>query len=202
MTLYLARHGQTEWNRDGRMQGRLGGPLTETGRAQAVDLAAAARALGVRRLLTSPLPRAVETARVVAAALGVDPVMRDELVETDFGECSGLTEAQIADRFPGLRAERERDKWSHRWPGGESYADMAERVRPLVEGGELRGADGTMVVAHQSLNRVLARALGPASRADVLAMAQPSTALLRFSAPGEIAHADTTELRWRPGLWR
>src|SRR6266581_7062816 len=108
--LYVARHGETEWNRDGRMQGRLGGPLTAKGRAQAEALAVAARALGVRRLIASPLPRALATAGVVAAALGVNPRTLDALVETDFGACSGLTEAEIAARFPELRAERERDK--------------------------------------------------------------------------------------------
>src|SRR6266702_4126451 len=113
------------------------------------------------------------------------------LVETDFGACSGLTEAEIAARFPELRAERERDKWHHRWPGGESYADMTARLEPALA--ELAGPD-TMIVAHQSMNRVVAHVLGRAGRADVLAMAQPSDVVLRLAGPGAIAHARTADL--------
>jgi probable phosphoglycerate mutase len=200
--MYLARHGETEWNRDGRMQGRLGGPLTDKGRAQAQALAAAAHSLGIKHLVCSPLARARETAGIVAAALGVQARVVEALVETDFGTCSGLTEAQIAKRYPELRAERERDKWHHRWPDGESYADLVERVRPVVA----EWADGSMIVAHQSLNRVLAHLLAPAAVADVLAMAQPSDVLLRFG-DGAPAHARLVaglggaKLEWLPGLY-
>jgi broad specificity phosphatase PhoE len=200
VTLYVARHGETEWNREGRMQGRLGGPLTERGRSQAVELAAAARALGIARLVSSPLPRALETARVVADAIGRAPVIVAELAETDFCRCSGLTEAQIAEQFPGLRVERERDKWRHRWPGGESYADVDLRLRSAVARRDLPGADDTLVIAHQCVNRVLIALLGPAANAEVLAMAQPSHVLLRLGG-GRVAHATAVELAWRAGLY-
>jgi probable phosphoglycerate mutase len=197
MTIWVARHGETEWNRDGRMQGRLGGPLTERGRAQARLLARAARGLGAVALLSSSLPRAMETARVVGDALALRPEPCDALVETDFGRCGGLTEAEVAAHFPGLRAMRERDKWTHRWPGGESYADLVARVRPVA----LALKEGTLVVAHQSMNRVLTHILGGVPVAAVLGMAQPSDVLLRFDEHG-VAHARIGEgpLEWLAGL--
>jgi probable phosphoglycerate mutase len=197
MTIWIARHGETEWNRDGRMQGRLGGPLTERGRAQARLLARAARGLGATALVTSSLPRAVETARVVGDALNLVPATCDAFVETDFGRCGGLTEAEIAAHFPGLRAARERDKWTHRWPGGESYADMVARVRPVA----LALKEGSLVVAHQSMNRVLTHILGGVPVASVLAMVQPSDVVLRFDESG-VAWARVTEgeMQWVPGV--
>ncbi|HWE28765.1 MAG TPA: histidine phosphatase family protein [Polyangia bacterium] len=198
MIWYLARHGETEWNRDGRMQGRLGGPLTERGYAQARLLGQTARALGVRHIIASPLPRALETAQIVGAAAGIVPVTLEALMETDFGQCGGMREVDIEARFPGLRAAREQDKWNHRWPDGESYADMAARIAPLRE----QLAPGTLVIAHQSINRVITHELGPASIADVLKMAQPSDVMLRFG-DGEIAHGQIggDAIAWQPGLY-
>jgi broad specificity phosphatase PhoE len=197
----LARHGETEWNRDGRMQGRHGGKLTEKGVAQAHVLGRAARKLGVHRVVTSTLARAVETARIVADAAGCAFHACDALVETNFGECSGLTEAEIDAGFPRLRAERAKDKWRHRWPGGESYADMAERV--WQAGPLIREAD-TLVVAHQSMNRVIAHIFAPAAVADVLRMAQPSDVLLGLDGSGSARHAQlvaSDALDWHGGLY-
>src|SRR5262249_43208676 len=176
MRFFLARHRETEWARAGRMRGRHGGKLTDKGIAQAHALGGAARRLGVARVVTSALDRAVETARIVADAAGCPLLACDALVETDFGACAGLTEAEIAARFPDLRAERERDKWRHRWPGGESYADMAERV--WQAGPLIREADA-LVVAHQSMNRVLAHLFAPPAGAGVLRLAQPPDLPLR-----------------------
>lgn len=199
-TWYLARHGETEWNRDGRMQGRLGGPLTEKGYAQARLLGQTAKAMGVTHIVASPLPRALETAQIVGAAAGVAPVTSEALMETDFGQCSGLREVDIEARFPGLRQERERDKWHHRWPGGESYADMAARLETLVRGEIVR--PGCLVIAHQSINRVITQLMGPASIGDVLKMAQPSDVMLRLG-DGTVAHGqiDGQVVAWQPGLY-
>ena len=164
----------------------MGAPLTERGWAQARALAAAAVKLEVTRIVTSPLERALVSATQVGAAIGLVPIVCDALMETDFGLCGGLTEADIEQRFPGLLQQRERGKWNHRWPGGESYADMVDRVRPSLEliGSEPR----TMIVAHQSVNRVITHLLGGLSCDAVLAMAQPSDVVLAFDS-GTVLHA-------------
>ncbi|MFO7178453.1 MAG: histidine phosphatase family protein [Pseudomonadota bacterium] len=205
MTVYVARHGETEWNRAGRMQGRLGAPLAERGHAQARALARFAQRVGVQRVIASPLARALDTARYTVEALACPLARCDALMELDFGDCTGLTEADIAERYPTLRPERERDKWRHRWPGGESYADAFERIARAFDGGELPGEPGTLIVAHQALNRVLSRRLAGAPESAVLAMAQPSTVVLRFEH-GAVSHAripedDGEPIVWEPGLY-
>lgn len=191
--IYVARHGETHWNVEGRMQGRMGGELTSRGRAQADALADFAERIGVKRLLASSLNRAVATASVVGERLGLPVVRVDDLVEIDFGACSGLRETEIDSRFPGLREARTLDKWNHRWPDGESYADALVRVRRFCARGALdltgAAAEPTLVIGHQSVNRVLSLALSGARAEDVLAMAQPSDVILRFAGGAHVAHA-------------
>ncbi len=96
----LVRHGQSEWNAQGRWQGQADPPLTDAGRAQA---RAVARAIGgVDAIFSSDLRRAAETAQIVSDALGVGPVIVDPaLRERDAGAWSGLTRDEIRERFPG-----------------------------------------------------------------------------------------------------
>lgn len=127
--LVLLRHGQTELSVERRYSGRGDAPLTPLGADQA---AAAARRIGARgaitAVVTSPLARACATAEASAAALGVPVAVDDDLIETDFGAWEGLTFREAAARDPGLHA---------RWlgdpavppPGGESFLQVAERVR-------------------------------------------------------------------------
>lgn len=96
----LVRHGQSEWNAVGRWQGQADPPLSDLGRAQA---RAAAHSLGaLDAVFASDLQRATETAAIIAAALGLGPVMVDpDLRERDAGEWSGLTRDEIHERYPG-----------------------------------------------------------------------------------------------------
>jgi probable phosphoglycerate mutase len=181
MTVYLARHGETDWNRQGKMQGRLGASLNELGRAQAIALARVARELEVTGIISSPLPRALETARLVSAETKLEIVVCDALMEVDFGECSGLTEAEIAARHPQLKAERLANKWHHCWPKGESYADAAARLARSIAAGALPGKPGTLLIAHQSVNRALSHLLSGYAPGEMLQMSQRSDVLLRFS---------------------
>lgn len=159
MTLYLVRHGETEWNLAQRRQGRADSLLTERGVEQAHS---AGRALchelgpasGVR-LVSSPIGRALGTARVIAAELGLDEssVERDELLaECDLGDWTGLTSAEVEARDPGALARRERDKWSFRIPGGESYVDVAARARRWLGTCDIRP---TIAVTHEMIGRTL-----------------------------------------------
>ena len=101
MLLALIRHGQTDWNLDGRMQGRTDIPLNEIGREQA--LAATSALAGERwdAVVSSPLGRARETAEIIAATLGVPlGTSYDELVEQDFGAAEGTLVADLDVRWP------------------------------------------------------------------------------------------------------
>ena len=126
-TILLARHGQTDWNRERRWQGLADPPLNEVGREQARALARSLDGVAIDAVYASDLRRATETAEIVAARLEL-PVQTDPgLREIDVGEWSGLTTAEIEGRFPEAFAHHNAggDGWEH----GETHAEMSERCR-------------------------------------------------------------------------
>jgi broad specificity phosphatase PhoE len=152
-TILLARHGETDWNREGRFQGHADPPLNATGRAQAAELAAELEAVGLAAVYSSPLRRALETAQAVAAEHGLDPVAVDALREVDVGSWQGLTRVEIETQFPEQFA-----RWldyDQGWEDGESYEGMGRRaVAALLE----------LAVAHED-ERILAVTHGGPIRA-------------------------------------
>jgi broad specificity phosphatase PhoE len=143
-TILLARHGETDWNREGRFQGWADPPLNRTGLDQAVELSVRLMADELAAVYSSPLRRAFETAEVVAASHGLEPVRVDALREVDVGSWSGLTRPEIEQRFPEQCA-----RWldyGQGWEDGETYDAMAERVVAALL--ELAAAnDGTRILA-------------------------------------------------------
>jgi broad specificity phosphatase PhoE len=121
-TILLARHGETDWNREGRWQGWADPPLNETGRGQARTLAEQLRETPFDAVYASDLKRAHETAVILAEPHGVPVVADPALREIDIGSWSGLTRAEIDERFPN--GER---------PDGETREQHAERVLAAVE---------------------------------------------------------------------
>ena len=123
-TILLARHGETDWNRERRFQGHADPPLNRTGRAQAVDLSVTLMAEELAAIYSSPLRRALETAEVVAASHGLEAVPVRALREVDVGSWSGLTRAEVEERFPAQFA-----RWldyGEGWEDGESYDQMGD----------------------------------------------------------------------------
>ena len=120
-TLLLARHGETDWNREGRWQGWADPPLNDTGRSQARRLAEELQAIPFDAVYSSDLRRAHETAEILAAPHRVPVVADRGLREIDIGSWSGLTRAEITERFPdGSR------------PDGETHEEHGARVREAV----------------------------------------------------------------------
>ena len=145
----LLRHGQTALSVQRRYSGRGNPPLTELGRAQAD---AAARYLGDRddvvAVISSPLQRALITADAAARALGLEVTVDDDLIETDFGDWEGLTFGEAAERDPELHLRWLRDT-SLPPPGGESFDDVAVRVRRARDRIVAEYGDATvLVVSH------------------------------------------------------
>ena len=100
-TLLLLRHGETEWNLSGRWQGQAADtPLTDLGREQARIVAGRLRAYPIRAIYSSDLLRAFETAQIVGQRLGLAPIAEPALRESDIGAWTGLTWADITERFP------------------------------------------------------------------------------------------------------
>lgn len=150
----LLRHGQSEWNADGRWQGQADPALTELGRLQAQH---ASRALGaVDAIVASDLQRATDTAVIISEALGIGPVLVDpDLRERHAGEWQGLTRIEIDERWPGYLDDRRRPAgWE---PDDELLARATAalvRIAELVPGGE------AIAVTHGGLVYVLEGSFG------------------------------------------
>lgn len=140
--LLVIRHGQSEWNADGRWQGQENPPLTDLGREQARKAAAAVGA--VDAIYSSPLQRAFETASIIAESIGVGPVVAAPgIMERNAGEWQGLTHAQIEEAYPGYLEARKRP------PSWEPDDQVEQRVFAALD--EIADAhdDGlVLVVAH------------------------------------------------------
>src|SRR5205085_7242130 len=125
-TIFLVRHGETEWNRARRYQGWRDSPLTEEGRAQAEALGRLLSRLPEARsaaLVASPLGRARHTAEIIRECLGRTEPLRfdDRLRELSFGSWDGFTRADIAALMPGAFDDERRDEWYFATPDGETY---------------------------------------------------------------------------------
>jgi len=160
LTLYFARHGQTQANVAGRFQGHTSDtPLTPKGIQQAHDLAAILkRAVPEPQALSyvsSPLHRAQRTMEMVRGDLGlpVDGFHTDpRIIEIDLGAWDGLTHAEAKARFPEAYKAREADKWDVNVPGGgENYKSVAVRLESFI--GDL--TTDTFAVSHGAATRIL-----------------------------------------------
>ncbi len=130
--LVLLRHGQTDYNVAGRMQGHFDSMLTRTGVEQAAVVAPEIAALVPDRLISSDLRRAVDTADVVGTACGRPVKLDARLRETHLGEWQGRTVDEIEDAWPGAIATWRSDPgWAP--PGGESRIEVVRRSMPVVE---------------------------------------------------------------------
>jgi broad specificity phosphatase PhoE len=160
--IHLARHGQTAYNAEGRFQGHLPVPLDETGLTQAHALAEVVAGIEVRTLVCSPLLRARETAGVVAARIGLTPEEDARFTETDTGDWTGRSFAEIRAEDPEGFARFERSDPTFRYPGGESFAEQSDRVQAGLA--DLRAQPSVLpalVVCHRGVIRLaLAVALG------------------------------------------
>jgi glucosyl-3-phosphoglycerate phosphatase len=153
--LILLRHGQTDYNVAGRMQGHLDSVLTTVGHEQAAAAAPVLAALGPDRVVSSDLQRAVDTAEVVGTACGLAVKFDARLRETHLGEWQGCTVPEIDLDYPGAIATWRSDPtWAP--PGGESRVDVVARSRPVVdeldaEFGDSGGSSTVLLVAHGGL---------------------------------------------------
>jgi broad specificity phosphatase PhoE len=177
-TIYYIRHGETEWNAIGRLQGTQDVPLNANGEKQAGGagailaelLAHKGREASSMAFVSSPLGRARTTMELVRGALrlpasgyAIDPRLR----EIGYGQWEGSTLDEACRADPGLFARRQADKWMVAAPGGESYADVQARVSEWYA----QVTKDTVAVAHGGTARTLMLALGfetPQSAADLL----------------------------------
>jgi uncharacterized phosphatase len=152
-SLYLVRHGETDWNAQRRIQGSTDIPLNQVGRDQA---ASTGRLLARRQwdgVWSSPLSRAVETAQIISRAVGVRDVGTiDAIVERNYGEAEGLDWTEIDRLFPGDKPV----------PGRETHESVAARVIPaLLDLAGAHRAESLIVVTHGGVIRSVLNSVQP-----------------------------------------
>jgi broad specificity phosphatase PhoE len=144
--VWLVRHAETEWSRSGRHTGRTDVPLTDAGRERARELGAKLAGRDFAVVLTSPLERARETARLAVAG---DPCeVREDLLEWDYGDYEGITTAKIREERPDWYL------WRDGVPNGETADEVMARCDRVIE--EILAVDGDVAVfAHGHVLRAL-----------------------------------------------
>ena len=156
-TIILVRHGQTEWNRVERFRGRYEVPLNETGLAQAEKAAARISARWKPVVIyASPLGRAMETASAIAHACKLIVQPCDGLVDIDYGEWQGLTPAEARLRWPKLVADWYEHPEMVQIPGGESLAQVRQRIITMLKDVcRLHANKEIVLVGHTVVNRLI-----------------------------------------------
>jgi uncharacterized phosphatase len=152
-TLYLVRHGETDWNKARRIQGSTDIPLNATGRGQAATTGALLARREWDAIVASPLSRAFETASIIAGEVGLpEPQSFETLVERRYGEAEGLNYQQVDERFPG-----DTDV-----PGRETRDEVTARVIPtLLEIAARHPGASVIVVSHGGVIRSVLNSIDP-----------------------------------------
>lgn len=185
--IFLVRHGETTWNRIGRHQGQTESVLTLNGMRQAQGvgrrLAREINDWDSVNIFCSPMYRCRQTAVVICDEVGVD-VERieydDRLKERCFGQWEGMTDEEIAARFPAEWAARERDKWNFVIAGGgENYPALEARMGDWLD--DQSAAARIVLITHGQAGRALRRRILDISPEDALALPEPQTAAFRLN---------------------
>ncbi len=155
-TIYLVRHAAVAGG-DGtrRCLGQLDPDLSPLGVRQAEELGRALRHRPLQAVFTSDLRRALRTAGLIAKGRDCRPEPVRELREIGLGDWEGRTFAQVRARYPREYEQRGRDLAGYRPPGGESFADLQERVLPAFTAATEKTAGDFLIVAHAGVNRVI-----------------------------------------------
>lgn len=197
--LYLVRHGETAWNRAGRLQGSRDLPLNERGRRQAGALAERFRSRGIRAVYCSPLLRARETAALILAGRDVPLHILPDLAEMRCGAWEGLDVAERERRYPEVAREWRENPWRAAIPDAEPLEQVHRRVGRALAA-ILRESAGKRVVVsgHGFLNRVILLSLlgRPRDSFWELEQANASCHVLRWD--GAIPHPDPSSSTFPP----
>ncbi|HUZ11629.1 MAG TPA: histidine phosphatase family protein [Caulobacteraceae bacterium] len=181
--IYLIRHGETRFNREGRYQGRVDSPLTGVGRAQARAIAQRLRVIaavepGEWQVQTSPLGRARRTAAAITRALDLGaPVVDERLVEVSYGRIEGLTRAQADAAWPELAGL---ESVFGRAPGGESFEALGARAGAWLAEAEAAPWKRFVAVSHAGVIRTLRGLYLGLTLDQIRALDRPQDALFRL----------------------
>jgi probable phosphoglycerate mutase len=189
--IYLVRHGETEFNRERRLQGHVDSPLTPLGLAQAEAVGRRLKQLVDGepgwRIVSSPLGRAQRTADVVATQLGIDHVEVDRrLIELSWGEWDGRLRSELAAAYPDTFG---RTNWAFHAPTGETHAAMCGRLESWLSELPPEPERRVIAVSHGVTGRILRGVYARLPRDEVVTQDVPQDAVFRL-ARGTIERID------------
>lgn len=174
MKLYITRHGETKRNAEQKVLGRTDDPLSEKGLAQAAELAEKMKDVEIDLIFVSPLCRARQTAQAIADRKGLQPIVDERLIETNFGDFEG------APRWSEEYQAAKRDYFK-RYPSGESYFDMAYRIYNfLFEIREKYPDKRVLVVSHGGVCRIICNYFYDMENEEFVRHAFPNCGLEEF----------------------
>jgi broad specificity phosphatase PhoE len=182
--IYLCRHGQTVYNRDGRVQGQCESQLTPLGEAQAAAMGALLQGLvdtdgGAWRIVASPLGRARASAEIIGGRLGLPVELEPRLKEVSVGAWEGRLREEVRADHPDLFVDH---GWMFHGPGGETYDDVLSRVSAWLAEQDPEESRRLIVVSQGVAGRLLRGAYAGLSKADAIAQDIPQNALFALTA--------------------
>ncbi|CAN5162017.1 histidine phosphatase family protein [soil metagenome] len=182
----VTRHGETDWNKAGILQGWFDIPLNELGRRQARDMAAHLLDADFDAIWSSPLARAFETAEILAAALSLPtPISHDGIKERNFGAIQGIPKDELADLNPAMLEQILRRNPAGEFPGGESMNEFADRVLAAFAAiGSHHAGDRVLVITHGWVMDVLTRHVGGLPRHAILPLKRKNGESIWVDAAG------------------
>ena len=172
--LYVVRHGETEWNAINKVLGRTDIPLNSTGIKQAREMARSFKDLKADVFLCSPLLRARQTADAISEETGIPYRIDDRLIEQDFGEFEGV--CRLNEDYQNAKRE-----FFVRYPGGESFFDLAARVYSLIK--ELGDTDA-ILVTHGGICRIIRSYFEDMENEEFMQFAQGNCEIRKYGSPG------------------
>jgi broad specificity phosphatase PhoE len=190
LELFLIRHGETEWNRENRMQGWLDSELTGRGRAQARTSAKVLSEFDIQRLFSSPLGRAKKTAEIIAKHTELQVEVDKRLAERNMGDLGGLTLEEIQVRYPEEWEERISNPYNYRPPGGETLTDMAARVGPFLDALSALEGRRIAIVSHGVMGRVIIRHFLNLKPNEIVKVRFPNDVIYRLDITPEGARCE------------
>ena len=189
-TIILLRHGETEWNVEGRYQGQENSPLTPKGKVQAKENALKIKeylfALDSFKFVSSPLGRARETALIIADTLLIDLnkiEFLEDIKEFNYGKFEGKTKVFCQNEYKEVYEAREANKWSYVIEGGESYVMVTKRLTQWLE--TLDAHQVVVMVAHEMINRALRGIYCNLEINEMLILRQPNDMVIKLENKAE-----------------
>ena len=157
MKLYFIRHGQTDWNVKGKIQGSCDIELNSTGIEQAEELSRKIldEKLLFLKIYSSPQKRAVRTAEIISKAIQVNYTIVEGLEEINLGDWEGLSWAEVKERYPTEYKEWYLNRRDTKPPRGESYHDLLQRVLASIQRITLENFDSVLIVTHNAVIKSL-----------------------------------------------